>query len=326
MAGGASGLWGSAAGRVKPVSRITLARRMGLGLLGILGLLLLWGVAVEPRLVDRQEQTGHVPGLPSGWEGRRVGLISDLQVGMWLANTDTVERAVGLLVNERPDVVLLAGDFLYGASPSNSQGQIETMVGLVRPLARAGIPTYAVLGSHDYSMGSTDPINEKSAQTASRLRDAFEALGIRVLDNVAIPLAPPAGGAGDPLYLVGIGSRGAEEDQPAAAVGQVPAGSARLVFMHNPESFAEIPSGAAPLALAGHTHGGQVRLPFLTEWSWLSLVRAGEVYRDPSGWVDRYGQPGNRLYVNIGIGFSLVPIRINARPEVTLVTLRGAAR
>lgn len=92
--------------------------------------------------------------------------------------------------------------------------------------------------------------------------------------------------------------------------------------MHNPDTFDALPPGAAPLAVAGHTHGGQVRVPFFPEWSYLALVQGGEVHVD--GWIDGFGEPGNRLYVNRGIGMSLVPLRVNAPPELTIFTLQGA--
>ena len=89
-------------------------------------------------------------------------------------------------------------------------------------------------------------------------------------------------------------------------------------MMHNPNSFEAFPAGSAPLAVAGHTHGGQVRLPGTPEWSWLTFVKEDEVHAD--GWIDGYGSPHNRLYVNRGIGFSGVPLRINCMPEVSLFT------
>ncbi len=76
--------------------------------------------------------------------------------------------------------------------------------------------------------------------------------------------------------------------------------------------------------MAGHTHGGQVRIPFLPEWSWLTYAVEDEVHAD--GWIDGYGAPGNRLYVNRGIGFGTAPIRVNCPPEVTVFTLRPAGR
>ena len=92
-------------------------------------------------------------------------------------------------------------------------------------------------------------------------------------------------------------------------------------MMHNRASFAAFPPQTAPLAVAGHTHGGQIRLPFTPQWSWISLVKGEEVYGD--GLIKNYGEPGNKLYVNRGMGFSDIPMRINCPPEVTLFTLRS---
>ncbi len=131
---------------------------------------------------------------------------------------------------------------------------------------------------------------------------------------------------GPPLYVAGIGSAWAGQDRPGETVAGIPAGAARVVLMHNPHSFPQLPAGTAPLALAGHTHGGQIRVPGLPHWSWIDLVRDEPSVAD--GWISAtYGQRGNRLYVNRGLGFSTVPIRINCRPELTVFTLRrsGAA-
>ena len=69
------------------------------------------------------------------------------------------------------------------------------------------------------------------------------------------------------LYMVGIGSHYANHDAPAVALAQVPEQAPRIVMMHNPDSFSVLPAGTAPLMVAGHTHGGQIRLPFTSEWS-----------------------------------------------------------
>jgi predicted MPP superfamily phosphohydrolase len=99
------------------------------------------------------------------------------------------------------------------------------------------------------------------------------------------------------------------------------------VMHHHPASFAELPARSAPFAVAGHTHGGQVRLPLapLTR----HLTYAKEVKVMASGWIhdariDGYGQEGNDLYVSRGIGCSVVPMRLFCRPELTLFTLKGA--
>lgn len=234
-----------------------------------------------------------------------------------------MRHIVGQLVEERPALVLIAGDFIYrpGEDPGD---EIAAAAGLVRPLTQAGIPTYAVLGNHDYAINWRD--EPKVEAVAGQMRAALARAGVRVLHNEAIPLASPGGSTAPAgtgvLFLVGIGSRWAGADEPAAAVGQAPDGTPRLVFMHNPDSFPALPAHTAPLAMAGHTHGGQVRLPPLPGWSWLNLVEPGRVPAD--GWIASYGEPGNRLYVNRGIGFGTVPIRINCPPELTIFTLRSA--
>lgn len=295
-----------------------------LSLLGIFGLLLIWGL-LEPYTIGTEEEIAEIPNLPAAWEGQRVALIADWQIGMWLGNTPTIRRIVQQLIEERPALVLIAGDFVYHAG-ENPSLEINKATEIVRLLVEAGIPTYAVLGNHDYGMDAKNAPEDK--QLATKVYDALEAVDVQMLKNEAIRLPLPSNrnqtlartGGELPLYLVGIGDHWSNEDRPTFAVAQVPRGVARLVFMHNPNSFEPLPSGTAPLAMAGHTHGGQVRLPFLPEWSWMTFAKEDAVHAD--GWISGYGQPGNKLYVNRGIGFSIIPIRINCPPEITFFTLR----
>ena len=297
-----------------------------LGLLGIVCLLLFWGL-LEPFLIDTEEEVAEIPGLPASWEGQRVALIADWQIGMWMDNTSTIRRVVKQLIEERPAIVLIAGDFIYDPGKDPSE-EINKAVEIVRSLPRAGIPTYAVLGNHDYAMKNKHaPPDEK---LAAKLHDALESVGIQVLQNEAVALALSKNRnqttanteVNAPLYLVGIGAHWSNNDKPKVALAPVPDGVARLVMMHNPNSFEALPPNTAPLAVAGHTHGGQFRLPFTPEWSWMTFIKEDEVHAD--GWIKAYGQQGNRLYVNRGIGFSIVPIRLNCPPEITLFTLRSS--
>lgn len=309
----------------------------GLAVLAIAAFL--WGVALEPRMIREEAWSLELAGLPDAWDGRRVAVIGDLQVGMWMGNTSTVRRIIERLVDDPPALVLIAGDFIYHpvstpGGPMNrkdfdapTQRTAETVIGqavdLVRPLTAAGIPTYAVFGNHDYAMETRD-----AAQldwVADDLHEALEAAGVHVLRNAAAPVPSPAGGEArtpeSTLYVVGIDSHYAGHDDPVKALSQVPSGAPRLVLMHHPASFEAIVARAAPLAFAGHTHGGQIGLPWLPQWSWMTLMYAEKVHAD--GWARDYGAEGNQLYVNRGIGFSRLPVRIGAAPEVTIVRLRS---
>ena len=296
--------------------------RVGLAAAGLLSLPVVWGVAVEPYRVERRHEEALIPRLPAAWQGQRVALFGDLQVGALLANVRTVRQVVRAVVAARPALALVAGDFLY-APPRDLSRQLRTVVRLLRPLPAAGIPTCAVLGNHDYP--DPEVPNPGHVCTACELQRVLEAAGVRVLHNEAVALPPPAGGAPGsgvpPLYLVGIGPRVPDRDEPVGAVRQVPGDAPRLVLMHHPSTYDELPPYSAPLALAGHTHGGQIRIPFKPEWSGYSLLK--HAVRQSEGWITDRGQPGNRLYVNRGIGFSSIPVRFGCPPELTFFTLRA---
>ena len=288
----------------------------GVILLTLAGVLF-WGVVVEPHWLDTQKMVVHLPNLPPEAEGKELALLADFQIGMWLDNDDTVEDAVEEIIARKPAAVLIAGDFIYHPNLQDP-AVVEEAVALVAPLPKAGIPTYAVLGNHDYSLANDeDPVAE---DVVALLVEKLEEAGIERLNNESVLLD----GLG--VYLVGLGSSWAENVDVRQAFAEVPADAPRVVMMHNPEAYRQIPPQAGPFAVAGHTHGGQIRIPFLASWSWLSIVKAGEVHAD--GWVaPDYGQPGNRLYVNRGIGFSNLPIRINCLPELSIFTLqRGPVR
>jgi predicted MPP superfamily phosphohydrolase len=287
-----------------------------------LSLLLVWGVAIEPYRVECREEVARLRGLPAAWEGRRLALFGDLQVGLRFANLATVRHVVRQVCAARPAAALLAGDFLSDATHDRAR-QIATLRELLSPLPAARVPTYAVLGNHDYPV-QHPVLHPNRAASVRELRAALGEIGIRVLDNEAVPLDPPDGATAGPaaLYLVGIGAHVPGAAAPLAAIRQVPPGAPRVVLMHNPASFRALPAGAAPVALAGHTHGGQIRVPFKPEWSGWSWFERDVQPSD--GWLPDAGAPGNHLYVNRGIGFSGIPVRFGCPPELTYLTLAAA--
>ena len=270
--------------------------------------LLIQGI-LEPYRLVTDEIDGPVPGLPEGWQEARVVLLADFQVGLFMDNRATVRRAVARTVALQPALVLLAGDFIH-----DTKRGIKSVTELLQPLVIAGIPTFAVLGNHDYAMPTARDTENRAL--AEKLERTLEGMGIRVLHNQSVALER----AGETLYLVGIGSHVPDDDDVEKAFAEVPAAAPRLVMMHHPDTYAEIAPQKAPLAFAGHTHGGQVRLPFATGRSLLTWLRDGQNYN--ADWAKRYGSAGNRLYITRGIGCSVAPIRLNCPPELTLVTLK----
>ncbi|MGY1835775.1 metallophosphoesterase [Blastococcus sp. SYSU DS0510] len=289
---------------------MTWLKRTAAVLGGLLVLLVLYGVLVEPRLIlDEEREQVPIPQLDESADGTEVAMISDPQIGMWWANEGMVARAVEEMVEAQPDIALLGGDYVYSEDPSIPE-QVESVMELLQPLVDSGIPTYAVLGNHDYKVGA-----------AEELVRAFEDAGITVLRNEAA--AVPGTGEGDQaLHVVGIGPAWPGEVDVDAALAEVPDEAPRVVLMHNPTTFPEMPAGTAPLTFAGHTHCGQVALPGTPRWSYLGLTSEEALVAD--GWApEEYGAEGNRMFVSCGLGFSTVPVRINAPPQLVIFELRA---
>jgi uncharacterized protein len=285
---------------------------------------LVWGLAIEPRRLRVERHVARVPHLPSRWEGHCLALLADPQVGMRLGNESVVAEAVDLILRRRPAAVLLAGDFILH-TPGDAAGRIATIERLLAPIPAAGIPAFAVLGNHDYDHRLDPPREVPLEQQVSA---ALRRLGITVLRNerAVLPLPHRDGAGGSPLIVVGLGERRMDDDDPQAALAGLPVEAPRIVLMHNPDTFRKLPSGSAPFAVAGHTHGGQVRLvPGVPDPWWMRLTGMPRDLRHGSGWLAaEFGAPGNRLYVSRGVGFSRAPLRINSPPELTFFTLRRA--
>ena len=295
----------------------TKLKYTALGITGAIALLVGWSF-IEPRILNTETETAEIPNLPPSWSGKQIAQISDFQIGLWGDNPGTARRSVAKIIEAKPAAALISGDFIYHPG-ENIKPEIETAVDIVRPLVEAGIPTYAVLGNHDYGMSSKKA--QPKTEIAAQLESALESAGIEVLENEAVQL--PSDDSNDPLYLVGVGSLWAGRDNVDEALNDVPDGSPRIVMIHNPDTFEQFPQSSAPLSVAGHTHGGQIRIPGLPQWSWLRFTQKDKVYAD--GWAKGYGEPGNRLYVNPGIGMSIVPIRLFCPPELTFFTLEPSA-
>lgn len=287
-----------------------------LALLKLLVALAVYGTAIEPRFVVTDDEVAAIPNLPPAWELSQLAVISDMHVGMWWANRDAIGRAVHDIVAIHPAALLILGDFVYNADSSAGSQMVE-VASLLKPILDAGIPVFAVLGNHDYSL-----MNEHSDEhpyVADQVRDAATRAGIHMLDNASVGLRRGSDTASGVLYLAGVGERWAKNDDVSAALSQVPAGAPRILFMHDPDTYAKIPAGAAPLAIAGHTHAMQFDVPWLSDWLWRHYF--SDTGSGLQGWVSNYGAAGNHLYINRGLGFSIVPARINAVPQLTVFHL-----
>ena len=232
--------------------------------------------------------------LPAGFEGMTVLLITDIHTGPFLAPAP-LSRAFERLLALQPDLIVLGGDLTTGRV-----NEFEPFAPVFARLAEQS-PVYAVLGNHDHYSG--DPAG---------LRASVEATGIRVLDNACVTLRRN----GAALRLAGIDDlHWGKPDLEAALAG--PAAAVTILLSHNPDIFFEARRRGVALVLAGHTHGGQIRVPALPV-----LVRMSRYRLDEGHYVAGDAQ----LVVSRGLGATGLPVRLFCPPEAVLLRLGAAGR
>jgi predicted MPP superfamily phosphohydrolase len=226
-----------------------------------------------------------VAGLPPSLAGLRVGFMTDVHCSRW-GPAEDVSRAVHRLMDERPDLIVLGGDYVTWGDRRFVKPSAEALAPLS---ARYGV--YGILGNHDDDR---------------YMPAALAAHGIEVLKDARTRLTIK----GEILDLVGIRFW----TRKAADIASVMRGSTGTVVLlaHDPRRLTEAAALNVPLVLSGHTHGGQVVLPI-----------AGAVAAQKFPVVAGIGQRHRTtMFVSRGIGTVYVPIRINCPPEVAVLTLQ----
>lgn len=252
---------------------------------------------VEPGWLEFVERRLPVAGLPSDLVGRTLVQLSDLHVGSVDENylRDTLQRTAAL----RPDFIVFTGDFVTAGVPDGPE-RLRALLSDF-PLGRLG--TAATLGNHDYGFRWS---REKDA---SRVVAAATEFGIPVLRNAPLIVRG--------LQLVGLDDLWSSRFDPAVAFAQADPEAATIVLSHNPDTV-DLPGlqDFRGWILAGHTHGGQCKPPFLPP-----PILPVENRRYTAGEFKLSG--GRRMYINRGVGY-LLRVRFNVRPEVTVFRLERA--
>ena len=227
----------------------------------------------------------------------RVAVLTDLHVGSPFNGIANLRKVVDLTNAARPGIVCILGDLvIQGVRGGDFVPPEQIAAELSRLRAEFGV--FAVLGNHDNWLDH------------DRVARALMNNGVRLLEDTAERVMVNL----RPLWLSGISDLWTRPHNVAGALAVVPAdGTPVIVLTHNPDIFPEIPARVT-LTLAGHTHGGQVRLP---------LIGAPVV---PSQFGQRYAagrvvEGGRTLYVATGVGTSIIPVRFRVPPAITILTL-----
>ncbi len=293
-------------------SRRNFLKTLGLGALGFVGLTS-YALAIEPRfrlVVTRYRLT--LPNWPADGRPLRMAVIADIHAcDPWMPLSRVVE-IVSVANSLEPDVMLLLGDYVPGLRRFRTAVVPPGKWGRALADLSAPLGVYGVLGNHDWW------------HDLDGARRAFADNNLPLMENDVVRLEPKDGPA---VWLIGLGDQLAHpigdgvfrgEDDLPGALARIPEDGVPIVLMaHEPDIFPRVPARVS-LTVSGHTHGGQVELPFIGR----PVV--------PSEYGQRYAyghvvEGGRNLIVSGGLGCSILPIRLGVPPEIVLIELGGEA-
>lgn len=262
------------------------------------GMALTEGFLIEPRGFAVERTTVPMMGLPASLDGLTICQVTDIHFGPAVGSA-YIKKVIETANSLKPDLIALTGDYIEG-----EKRHVGPVVRLLKDLkARVGVVT--ILGNHDHYAGK------------GYTEDLLVSNGFKPLQNSHTMIGSGKGA----LCIAGV--RDYLEDRPDAkeALKGVPVEVPRILLSHHPDYSEELPTDErVDLVVSGHTHGGQVRL--LNSFAPILPSRYGQKYS--GGLVALNRKEGTRVYVSRGIGMSIIPVRFNCPPELTLITLKAA--
>jgi len=248
------------------------------------------------------EQRIRLARLPQAFAGFRIAQLSDIHIGPFMPE-DEIRKYVRITNDLKPDLIALTGDFVTW-DPSTQRAVVNALTAL-----RAPFGIFGCLGNH-----------EAWSHTEDSITRMFQQVGIRILRQERVPITTRA----QSFNLIGVdfetrrpmvsGSEKFVQRYLDGVDSLVAPDTVNILMSHNPNTFDRAAELGIDLSLAGHTHGGQVALEFISP----ELAPSRLVTPYVAGWFQK---PGGQLYVNRGIGTIGVPMRIGAPPEITVYEL-----
>jgi len=262
-----------------------------------------YGLFYERTEIETTLQPIRLTRLPKAFDGFRIAQLSDIHIGPFMPEED-IRRCVAMVNALKPDLVALTGDFVtWEGSPEGTV--VDALAGLKAPFG-----VFGCLGNHE--------IWAKVEYSITRL---FAQRGIRILrlERASIQAS------GETLNLIGVDYQtklsfvskgdGVVTNYLEGVDRLMLPGNVNVLLSHNPNTFNRAAELGIDLSLAGHTHGGQVALEYISP----DISPARLMTPDVRGWFQK---GGSQLYVNRGIGTIFSPVRLGSPPEITVYELK----
>ncbi len=261
-------------------------------LISFLILVGIWGVFIEPNHIKVEKLSLKIKDLPPSFQNLKILHFSDLHFKKF----GQKEKKVLEILNQlNPDFIFISGDIVDWET-----NNFDSCQKFLRELAKNYQGRiFGVYGNHDHK-------NRKFALLGTILKENK----IKILNNESRKIERN----GDFIYLIGVDDPHLGYDNIEKAMEEVENNSPKILLAHSPEIFRKVKEKNIDLVLTGHTHGGQINIPLFSDL--VLPLKYDKKYK--SG---LFKENSTYLYVNRGIGETLLPIRINAFPEVTLITL-----
>ena len=267
---------------------------------------LLFGATEGKSFFQVKEVNIESKDIPEEFDGYRIIQLSDMHVGSWNGDTRAMQKAVEIILCQNPDLIVFTGDVV-----NNLASELDPFMSVFSQLkAKDGV--YSVLGNHDYSTYiKWDTPEEQEAELES-LKAKQAQMGWQMLNNRHVKLYQ----GNDSIALIGVENSGSHPFPDHAKLKEAMAGTEgmfKILLSHDPSHWRRevLPETDIQLMLSGHTHAMQTKI--------FGFTPAQFIYPENDG---LYQEGEQMLYVNVGLGFLLYPMRLGAWPEITLLTLR----
>lgn len=256
----------------------------------------IWAFIIEPHIIlDVEEVPIKIEKWDSNLDNLKIAVVGDIHAGKPFFEDWRVKKIVDKINSLSPDIVLLVGDYVNGGWYQSSMN-LEKLASLLSKI-KAPLGVYAILGNHDYLYG------------AGQIRKMINSTNIKLLENSNAKVDTPKGS----FYISGIADPLSADYSYSQALKGIGKNSPVIFLSHTPDVFREIPSEAS-IAFSGHTHGGQVKLPFIGALFSNTFAKDKLIEGE-------YRNGPKTIFVTRGLGTSRLPVRFLCTPVISLITL-----